>query len=175
LVDNLSLLLYVKVLVGNIQNRDGAKILFAEIKERMARLYLIWADGGCRGTLRGWVATTCMWLVQVVKRNDEVKGFVLLPRRWVVERTFGWVIRNRRLSKDYERQCELSEVYISCDDSLDGQALEAFAGLVSKPAPSFVRNRFSYQTHHTYLDFQQSEIHLQRLTTAIAEMTVDLS
>jgi putative transposase len=112
LVDTLGLLLSVKVLAANIQDRDGAKQLLDEVKERMPRLYLIWADGGYRGKLIAWVATTCLWLLQVVKRNDEVKGFVVLPRRWVVERTFGWLGRNRRLSKDYERACESSEALV---------------------------------------------------------------
>jgi len=112
LVDTIGLLLIVKVLAANIQDRDGAKLLFKEVKERMPRLFLIWADGGYRGKLIKWVATTCLWLLQVVKRNDEVKGFKVLPRRWVVERTFAWLSRNRRLSKDYERKCESSEAWI---------------------------------------------------------------
>jgi putative transposase len=112
LVDTLGLLLSVKVLAANIQDRDGAKPLLDEVKERMPRLYLIWADGGYRGKLITWVATTCLWLLEIVKRNDDVKGFVVLPRRWVVERTFAWLCRNRRLSKDYERRCESSEAFI---------------------------------------------------------------
>lgn len=112
LVDTLGLLLSVKVLAANIQDRDGAKRLLDEVKERMPRLYLIWADGGYRGKLITWVATTCLWLLEVVKRNDDVKGFVVLPRRWVVERTFAWLCRHRRLSKDYERACESSEAFI---------------------------------------------------------------
>jgi putative transposase len=112
LVDTIGLLIVVKVLAANIQDRDGAKILFEEIKERMPRLFLIWADGGYRGKLINWVATTCLWLLEIVKRNDEVKGFQVLPRRWIVERTFAWICRNRRLSKDYERKCETSEAFI---------------------------------------------------------------
>ncbi len=112
LVDTIGLLITVKVLAANVQDRDGAKILLTEIKERMPRLFLIWADGGYRGKLITWVATTCLWLVEVVKRNDDVKGFRVLPRRWVVERTFAWLGRNRRLSKDYERTCESSEAWI---------------------------------------------------------------
>jgi putative transposase len=106
------LLIIVKVLAANIQDRDGATLLLEEVKERMPRLYLIWADGGYRGKLIKWVTTTCLWLLQVVKRNDDVKGWVVLPRRWVVERTFAWLGRNRRLSKDYERFCETSEAWI---------------------------------------------------------------
>ncbi|HEV7373393.1 MAG TPA: IS5 family transposase, partial [Pyrinomonadaceae bacterium] len=112
LVDTIGLLLIVKVLADNIQDRDAAKVLLGEIKERMPRFHLIWADGGYRGKIIKWVATTCLWLMQVVKRNDDVKGFKVLPRRWVVERTFAWLSRNRRLSKDYERLCETSEAWI---------------------------------------------------------------
>lgn len=112
LVDTSGLLLIARVLAANIQDRDGAKILLAEIKERMPRLYLIWADGGYRGKLITRVATTCLWLTQVVKRTDDVQGFEVLPRRWAVERTFAWLSRNRRLSKDYERKCESSEAWI---------------------------------------------------------------
>lgn len=112
LVDTIGLLIVVKVLAANIQDRDGAKRLLEEVKERMPRLYLIWADGGYRGKIIRWVATTCLWLIQVVKRNDDVKGWAVLPRRWVVERTFAWLSRNRRLSKDYERKCESSEAWV---------------------------------------------------------------
>ncbi len=112
LVDTIGLLIIVKVLAAHIQDRDGAKLLLAEVKERMPRLHLIWADGGYRGKIITWVATTCLWLMQVVKRNDDVQGFKVLPRRWVVERTFAWLSRNRRLSKDYERLCETSEAWI---------------------------------------------------------------
>jgi len=52
------------------------------------------------------------WKLEIVKRSDDVKGFKVLPRRWVVERTFGWLCRNRRLSKDYERKCNTSETFI---------------------------------------------------------------
>jgi transposase len=59
-----------------------------------------------------WVAMTCLWLLRVVKRNDDVKGWSVLPRRWIVERTFAWLWRNRHLSRDYERHCELSGAWI---------------------------------------------------------------
>jgi putative transposase len=100
------------VLTADIQDRDAAQILFARIKERMPRMFLIWADGGYRGKLIEWVAKNCLWVLEIVKRNDDVKGFVVLPRRWVVERTFSWLNRNRRLSKDYERKVESSEAWI---------------------------------------------------------------
>ena len=111
LVDTMGLAICFKVLVAGIQDRDGAKALLEEIKDRMPRLELIWADGGYRGKFITWVAETCFWLLQVVLRKDDVKGFHVLPRRWVVERTFAWICRNRRLSKDYERQAKSEEAF----------------------------------------------------------------
>ncbi len=112
LVDTLGLLLSAKVLTADIQDRDGAKILFSEIKEQMPRLRLVWADGGYRGKLIEWVAVQCLWILEIVKRNDSLKQFVVLPKRWIVERTFSWLNRNRRLSKDYERKIESSEAFL---------------------------------------------------------------
>ena len=112
LVDTLGLLLKAKVLTADVQDRDGAKILLTEIKEQMPRLQLIWADGGYRGKLIIWVAAQCLWLLEIVKRNDSLKMFIPLPKRWIVERTFSWLNRNRRLSKDYERKIESSEAWL---------------------------------------------------------------
>jgi putative transposase len=112
LVDTLGLLLKAKVLTADIQDRDGAKILFSEIKEQMPRLELIWADGGYRGKLIEWVAVQCLWILEIVKRSDQLKVFTVLPKRWIVERTFSWLNRNRRLSKDYERKIESSEAWL---------------------------------------------------------------
>jgi putative transposase len=112
LVDTLGLLLTTKVLTADIQDRDGAKTLFSEIKEQMPRLQLIWADGGYRGKLIEWVAVHCLWILEIVKRSDQQKTFKVLPKRWIVERTFSWLNRNRRLSKDYERKIESSEAWM---------------------------------------------------------------
>jgi putative transposase len=112
LVDSMGLLLFALVLTANIQDRDGAKLLFAKIKEGFPRLKLVWADGGYAGKLVGWVKQFCHWVLEIVKRTDDMKGFVLLPHRWVVERTFGWLNRWRRLSKDYERLTDTSEALI---------------------------------------------------------------
>lgn len=112
LVDTLGLLLTTKVLTADIQDRDGAKLLFLEIKEQMPRLQLVWADGGYRGKLIVWVAVQCLWILEIVKRSDKEKVFKVLPKRWIVERTFSWLNRNRRLSKDYERKIESSEAWI---------------------------------------------------------------
>jgi len=112
LVDTLGLLLMVVVHAANIQDRDGAKLVLEKVKGRFPRLQLIWADGGYAGKLVDWVKTVCHWVLEVVKRNDDVKGFKVLPRRWVVERTSGWLGRYRRLSKDYEGLPETSEAMI---------------------------------------------------------------
>ena len=102
-------MLAVVVHAANLQDRDGAKLVFEKIKDNCSRLKLIWADGAYSGQLVEWVKNICGWLLEIVKRNPDVKGFQLLPRRWVVERTFGWFGRYRRLSKDYEFQTDTSE------------------------------------------------------------------
>lgn len=112
LVDTLGLLLFVMVLKADIQDRDGAKMLFDKIKLLFPRLKLIWADGGYRGKLVEWVKRMCHWVLEIVMRAEDVKGFQKLPHRWIVERTFGWLNRYRRLSKDYERLPETSEAMI---------------------------------------------------------------
>lgn len=73
---------------------------------------LIWADAGYSGQLVDWVNSICGWILEIVKRSDDVKGFQVLPHRWVVERTFGWLGRYRRLSKDYEELTESSQAFI---------------------------------------------------------------
>jgi len=108
-VDTMGLLLAVVVHVAAIQDRDGAKLVMMRIARRFPRLQLIWADGAYAGRLIDWVKAFGNWLLVIVKRTDDQKGFVVLPRRWVVERTFAWLGRCRRLSKDYERHTETSE------------------------------------------------------------------
>jgi len=112
LVDTIGLLLTVVVHAANIQDRDGAKLVLDKAREKSPRLALIWDDGGYAGKLIAWVQETCGWLLKIVRRSDDVQGFVVLPRRWVVERTFGWLGRCRRLSKDYEEHVTSSEAMI---------------------------------------------------------------
>lgn len=111
LVDTMGLLLCVLVHAADVQDRDGAKYLLAKVKPHFSRLKLIWADGGYAGQLVKWVKEQCHWVLEIVKRSDDVAGFQVLPRRWVVERTFAWFGRNRRLSKDYEALPETSEAF----------------------------------------------------------------
>ena len=105
----MGLILAIVVHPANIQDRDGAKLVFEKIRNVSKRLQLIWADGGYTGQLIDWVKTTFQWTLEIIKRSDDQKGFKVLPRRWVVERTFGWLGRYRRLSKDYEYLTETSE------------------------------------------------------------------
>ena len=97
---------------ANVQDRDGAKLVLDKAWGWFPSLRLIWADGGYAGALVEWVRTTYSWVLQTVLRPIGVRGFVLLPRRWVVERTFGWLYRYRRLSKDYEYLTSVSETMI---------------------------------------------------------------
>jgi putative transposase len=112
LVDTLGLLLVVVVHAADIQDRNGAKLVLEKARGLFPRLQLIWADGGYAGALVAWVKEQCGWILQTVLRPVGVRGFVVLPRRWVVERTLGWLGRYRRLSKDYERLPETSETLI---------------------------------------------------------------
>ena len=114
-VDTMGLLLLVLVTTGNVQDKPGGKQLLSQLYQRLhlPRLKLLWADAGYRGQpFADWVKTSFGWVWEVVKRNDDLKGFHVLPRRWVVERTFGWLNNYRRLSKDYEELPNTSESLI---------------------------------------------------------------
>ena len=120
-VDTVGNLLEVVVHAANIQDRDGARLLLERLAEgTKARVQRIWADGAYGGQLVHWVREKLNALLEVVSRPSGQKGFQVLPRRWVVERTLGWFNRYRRLSKDYERLAESSEsmVYIASIQTL---------------------------------------------------------
>ena len=115
LVDTLGLVLAVVVHAANIQDRDGAKLVLDRLRHQFSRLRCIWADGGYTGQLVTWVRQLRVWRklrLEIVSRPEGTKGFVLLPKRWVVERTFAWLGRYRRLSKDYEFLTQTSETLI---------------------------------------------------------------
>ncbi len=112
LVDTMGLLLMVVVHAASIQDRDGAKLVFDKIQYFFPKLYLIWADGGYAGKLVNWARHFIGCLIEIVKPDANTSGFKVLPRRWVVERTFAWLGRYRRLSKDYEYYPETSETMI---------------------------------------------------------------
>ena len=111
-VDTIGLLLAVVVHAADIQDRDGAKLVLSKLLGRFPRLKLIWADAAYAGHLVDWAHVLGGWLIEVVKRAKHSHSFEVLPRRWVVERTLGWLGRNRRLSKDYEGLAESSEAWI---------------------------------------------------------------
>lgn len=113
LVDTLGLVLLVMVLPANIQDRDAARQLLEAFFRRKTsrRVKRIWADGGYAGTLVEWTLRLWRCTIEIVKRTDA-HTFRVLPRRWVVERTFGWLGRYRRLNRDYERQAQTGEVMV---------------------------------------------------------------
>jgi transposase len=114
--DTLGLLLVVMVTSASVQDRHGGKAILQLLAARFGSIALIWADAGYANQIDSglvtWARTTISIVVQIVKRSDDVQGFQVLPRRWVVERTFGWLIRSRRLSRDYERRTDNSEAMI---------------------------------------------------------------
>jgi putative transposase len=99
------------VLPADVQDRDGAKTLLARVGDRLPRLAVLWADGAYAG-VRDWVGQTLGWILMTILRPIGAKGYVHLPKRWIVERTFGWLGRYRRLSKDYETNPRSSETWI---------------------------------------------------------------
>ena len=111
-VDTMGLLLAVVVHPADIQDRDGAKLVLQRLLGRFPRLKLIWADGAYAGKLVRWAKRKGGWLLELVRRPAQQRTFQVLPRRWVVERTLGWLGRNRRLSKDYEFLPESEEAWV---------------------------------------------------------------
>jgi putative transposase len=111
-VDTLGLLLMVLVLPANVQDRDGARQLLTRVLALYGTLRCLWADAGYAGRLVLWVAGISRCVLQIVRRLAGEPGFKVLPRRWVVERTFGWLGRYRRLSRDYERRAKVAEAMV---------------------------------------------------------------
>ncbi len=101
-VDTMGLLLAVVVTAASIQDRDGAHRLLVALRARVSTISLVWADGGYSGRLLPWAKKVLSLTVEVVKRTDKTSGFRVLPRRWVVVRTFGWITKHRRCVRDYE-------------------------------------------------------------------------
>jgi transposase len=116
IVDTLGLILVVMVTSASVQDRPGGRRLLERLAAQFRTISLIWADGGYANsidsTLLSWARDKLNLVVEIVKRTDDVKGFKILPRRWVVERTFGWLVRNRRLARDYERLTANAEAMI---------------------------------------------------------------
>ena len=113
LVDTLGLLLGIVVTPADTAERDGAQTLLQKTVAVFTWLRLLWVDGAYAGPVfAAWVANLRSTLeVQVVKRSDDAAGFKVLPRRWVVERTFAWLMRHRRLVRDYETTTTSAEAW----------------------------------------------------------------
>jgi len=121
LVDTAGHLLKVVVHTANIQDRDGAKlVIMALLPITRLRLLKIWADGGYRGALIDWLWQSAHITLEIVSAPPAQLGFAVLPRRWVVERTFAWFGHYRRLSKDYEQHISHSEgmIYLAAIHTL---------------------------------------------------------
>jgi putative transposase len=125
-VDTQGLLLTAKVLPADLHDRPAAELVLAGLRQRFPGVQLLWADTAYRG-LADWLAGTLGWRLEITRHwwtgarvwvaagqppPERPAGFHVLPRRWVVERTFAWLGRNRRLSKDYERLCETTETWV---------------------------------------------------------------
>jgi transposase len=131
LVDTMGLVLGVCVHDADIQDRSGARLLLEPLLSAFPRLELVWADGGYTGNLSSWMRQTLHWRLEIVQHPwqgwqgtwlpvdappppamEKPKGFVVLKRRWVVERTFGWLGRSRRLSRDFEVLPATEEAFV---------------------------------------------------------------
>ncbi|MFE5113685.1 IS5 family transposase [Streptomyces sp. NPDC056663] len=110
--DTLGLLLMIHVRAGDVTDRQAATDLLPALANRFPTVTKLWAHGGYTGTLITWALAALHLVVTVIKRTDDVSGFVVLPRRWCVERSFAWLLRSRRLARDYERRPDSSEAVI---------------------------------------------------------------
>ncbi len=110
--DTLGLMLFVLVHGADVQDRDGAPALLKTIRHRFPWLRHIFADGSYAGDkLRAALQGQGVWSIEIIKRSDTAKGFAVLPRRWVIERTFAWLGRCRRLAKDWEKTIQSSTAW----------------------------------------------------------------
>jgi putative transposase len=112
LVDTLGLPLRICVHAANLTEPEGLECLLTEVAPFLPQLKLIWADQGYRGDIAEWVKDEYGLTLQIVEKEPDQQGFKVLPRRWVVERTFAWLGRQRRLSKDYEYFPECSQAWL---------------------------------------------------------------
>ncbi len=111
-VDVCGLLLAVVVTAASIQDRDAAHRLLAAVRGSFSSIRLVWADGGYPGRLLGWAKGVVALRVEIIKRLPGGTGFHVRPRVWVVERTFGWIIKHRRCGRSYETRPDHHEAVI---------------------------------------------------------------
>src|SRR5438045_1300783 len=114
-VDSLGLILAMRITSAAVQDRDAAKSLIPRMTSMYQRVQVIWADGGYLGALVQWVKQLRPFgklRLEIVRRCDHLKGFKVLPKRWIIERTFAWLFKSRRLCRDYEVRLDHSEAMI---------------------------------------------------------------
>jgi transposase len=111
-VDTQGLIWGLEVTAASVQDRDGALRLLAQIEACGERLKTLYADGAYAGVLEDIVSYFCGWTLEIIRKLPDQKGFVLLPKRWLVERTFAWLLKWRRLRSDYEFEPKSSEAMI---------------------------------------------------------------
>jgi transposase len=111
-VDTLGLLLAVMVTAASATDRDAGQRLLSRLHDRHWRIRRVWADGGYTGRLVDFARDALSVALTVVKRSDGTRGFTVLPKRWLVERTFAWLMHSRRLARDYETRTDTSESMI---------------------------------------------------------------
>ncbi|MHC2487690.1 transposase [Sinorhizobium meliloti] len=114
IVDTLGLMVGLMVHGADVQDRDGAPDLLKSIRHRWPWLLHVFADGGYAGEkLKSRLKKIGKWTLDIIKRSDKTKAFEILPRRWVVERTFAWLGRCRRLAKDFEKSIASAQAWIT--------------------------------------------------------------
>lgn len=139
-VDCLGLVLAVMVSAASVQDRDAGVPLLTRLREQYFSIRLVWADGGYAGRLVDFARSELQLTLDIVRRTDDTIGFVVLPRRWVVERTLSWLMRSRRLVRDYETLPAMHEAMVLwsmtmlMSSRLAGRRRNAF--IPRQPAPS---------------------------------------
>lgn len=96
---------------ASVQDAEGAKLALGKFRKQVKFPKILWADSAYRAVI-GWAWVQWTWTIEVVSGKPDQKGFVVQPKRWIVERTFGWLNRSRRLSKDYERTTESAQAFV---------------------------------------------------------------
>lgn len=100
------------VVSGRCSEAEGAKRLLVQVRDQLHRLAVVWMDGGFENRIEAWVEQHCGFRVEIVKRSEGAKGWELLPKRWVVERTYGWLNRWRGLAREYDYRPETTQAKI---------------------------------------------------------------
>jgi transposase len=110
-VDTLGLLWALVITPASVQDAEGAKLALTAFRQHVKHPKVIWVDAAYRAAV-GWALVRWLWVLQVVTKLAGQRGFVVQPKRWIGERTFGWLNRSRRLAKDYEQTTESSHAFV---------------------------------------------------------------